>query len=90
VALLCLAGFGFWLLGIPGDSSAPYARPWFIGLMSVLVYPAVIALTLFGPLCTRLITGHSMARGLLIAQWVALLALGIVQAVVWIWMLSVG
>jgi hypothetical protein len=59
-------------------------------LLAVLVYPSVSALILFGLLCTRLTTGRSTARGFLIAQWVALLVFGMVQAVVWTWMLSVG
>jgi hypothetical protein len=87
VAVLCVAGSWLWLLGIPGDASAPYARPWLIGLISLIVYPATVAVILVGLLCTRLLRPDLNVRPFRIALWLALLIFGFVQALVWSWML---
>ena len=87
-ALLAVASLGFWILGIPGDASAAYARPWLIGFLSLIAYPAIFAVILI----LRLIVGLAKlpidGRLLLVAAWVAWGVFVLAQAVVWIWMLS--
>jgi hypothetical protein len=88
VGLLCAAGAGFWILGIPGDAAAPYARPWMIGLASLIVYPVLVAAILIGLLGTRMLKRNTKPRPFLVALWLALFLFGLVQLVVWIWMLA--
>jgi Zn-dependent protease len=88
VALLCLAGSWLWLLGIPGDESAAYARPWLIGLISVVAYPAVVALILIALALSRIVRLARSGRPFLISLWAALLSFVLVQALVWFQMLS--
>jgi hypothetical protein len=90
VAVLCVGGSGLWLLGIPGDETAAYARPWLIGLLSVIAYPALVGLIMVALALSRIFGVAARGRPFLIALWTALLSLILVQAAVWVWMLSVG
>src|SRR5690606_31552123 len=85
VAVLCLAGSGLWLLGIPGDETAEYARPWLIGLLSIVAYPALVCLTLAVLALCRIFRAAPRGRPFLITLWSALLSLIVIQAGVWAW-----
>jgi len=70
-ALLGLAGLGFWILGIPGDPEAAYARPWLIGLLSLIAYPAIFALILILRLMVLAVRLPIDGRHFALAAWLA-------------------
>jgi hypothetical protein len=90
LGFLCVAGTGLWILGIPGDAAASYARPWTIGLVSLAAYPVVTMAILIGLTGARLLKRNINTRPFLVALWLALLLFGLVQLVVWSWMLSLA
>lgn len=87
IALLCVAAIAPWILGIPGTPDAPYARGWYLGLLSLFGY-----LLAYGVVAVLLLARSVgllpiKERYLHIAAWVAVCAFVAGQTVAWSLML---